>query len=138
MITALDTNILLDILAGEERFAEPSLRAVEQAATSGSLVICDVVYAELSTHFDAQPELDRFLEENSIGVQSLGRPELFYAGRIWKSYRKRGGARTRILADFLIGAHAEMEASQLLSRDRGFYRDCFSSLTVFDPLKDLG
>ncbi|HUI43261.1 MAG TPA: type II toxin-antitoxin system VapC family toxin [Terriglobia bacterium] len=138
MITALDTNILLDILAGDEGFAESSLGAVEQAAASGSLVICDVVYAEISTHFDVQADLERFLDENSIDVQPLGRADLFYAGRIWKKYRASGGTRSRILADFLIGAHAEMQALQLLSRDRGFYRDCFSSLSVFDPRKGRG
>lgn len=133
MITALDTNVLLDILAGDERFQEPSLRAVEQAASRGSLVICDLVYAELSLAFLYQKELDRFLDESSIEVQSLNRSALFQAGLAWKAYRRQGGPRTRVLADFLIGAHADVQCSQLLSRDRGFYRKYFSSLPVVDP-----
>ncbi len=133
MITALDTNVLLDILAGDERLQEPSLRAVERAASAGSLVICDLVYAELSLAFLSQKELDRFLDENSIEVQSLTRSALFRAGVAWKAYRRQGGPRARVLADFLIGAHADAQSSQLLSRARDFYRKYFPSLPVLDP-----
>ena len=133
MITALDTNVLLDILAGDKRFQESSLRAVERAAADGSLVICDLVYAELSLAFLSRNDLDRFLGENFIEVQSLNRSALFQAGLAWKAYRRRGGLRARVLADFLIGAHADAQCSQLLSRNRGFYRKHFSSLPVLDP-----
>jgi predicted nucleic acid-binding protein len=122
MITAVDTNVLLDILEGEERFAPSSLRAVEQAAMAGSLVICDLVYAELSAHFGARRDLERFLDENGISVQSLDRGALFRAGRAWRAYREAGGSRARILPDFFIGAHAESQCTALVSRDRGFYR----------------
>jgi hypothetical protein len=54
MITAVDTNILLDILLPDESFYEASVLALEGAASSGSLVICDLVYAELCIHFLAQ------------------------------------------------------------------------------------
>ena len=133
MITALDTNVLLDILLADDRFCEASMRALEEAATAGSLAMCDLVYAELGVHFPTQRECDRFLDENDIRVESLTRPALFLASRAWRVYRQKGGTRTRILADFLIGAHAQRQASQLLSRDRGFYREHFPSLTLVDP-----
>lgn len=44
-----------------------------------------------------------------------------------------GGSRRRIVADFLIGAHGASVADRLLSRDRGFYRKHFETLTVVDP-----
>jgi predicted nucleic acid-binding protein len=133
MITAVDTNVLLDILQPDERLFSASSRALEQAATLGSLVICDLVYAELCVHFRNQSECDEFLSDSDIRVESLNRAASFAASRAWRAYRQQGGKRTRILADFLIGSHAQIQASCLLSRDRGFYRLLFPSLQVIDP-----
>ena len=57
----------------------------------------------------------------------------FLASRTWRMYRQQGGKRTKILADFLVGAHAQKQATRLLSRDRGFYRKLFPALHLFDP-----
>lgn len=133
MITAIDTNILLDVLVPNEKFCEASVRALEDAATSGALVVCDLVYAELCIYFLSQRECDSFLEGNEIRVESLKREAHFLASRAWHIYRKHGGQRTRILVDFLIGAHAQTQATRLLSRDRGFYRKLFPSLNLLDP-----
>jgi predicted nucleic acid-binding protein len=133
MITAVDTNILLDILVPNERFYEASAGALEDAAEAGSLVISDIVYAELCIHFETQRDCDTFLDGNEIRVQTLTRESHFLASRAWRTYRQHGGKRTRILADFLIGAHAKKQATRLLSRDRGFYRSLFPSLDLDDP-----
>lgn len=133
MITAIDTNILLDILIPNERFYVSSANALQDSASAGSLAICDIVYAELCVHFELRRECDVFLEANEIRVQALTREATFLASRVWRTYRKRGGKRTRILADFLIGAHAHTQATRLLSRDRGFYRQMFPSLALHDP-----
>jgi predicted nucleic acid-binding protein len=133
MITAVDTNILLDILVPNEQFYEVSADALQGAAGEGSLVISDIVYAELCIHFQTQRECDAFLEGNEIRVQALAREAHFLASRAWRTYRQQGGKRTRILADFLIGAHAQKQATRLLSRDRGFYRKLFPSLDLRDP-----
>src|ERR1039457_3835026 len=118
MITALDTNVLLDFLIPNEKFVELSSRAIEEAAGEGSLVICDAVYGELCSHFTTQRECDRFLDESEIRIEPLSRSAHFLASRIWLSYRQQGGRQSRILADFLIGAHAMIQANRLVSRDR--------------------
>ncbi|HWZ42524.1 MAG TPA: PIN domain-containing protein [Candidatus Saccharimonadales bacterium] len=133
MITAIDTNVLLDILVPNQLFCEGAIEAVEDSASSGSLVVCDLVYAELCMHFNARQECDDFLESSEIRVQSFSRETSFQASRAWRTYRQQGGQRTRILADFMIGAHAQIQATRLLSRDRGFYHRLFPSLTVLDP-----
>jgi predicted nucleic acid-binding protein len=137
MITAVDTNILLDILVPNEKFCELSIGAVEASANLGVLVVCDIVYAELSVHFSTQRECDRFLDENEIRIEHLKREALFLASSAWRTYRRQGGTRTRILADFLIGAHAQTQATRLVSRDRGFYRKLFPALHVIDPALQL-
>jgi len=133
VITAVDTNILLDLLIPNEEFAESSMNAVDEAAAQGSLVICDMVYAELCIHFINQRDCDNFLSDNQIRVESLTREAHFAASRVFRTYRRQGGKRDRMLADFLIGSHARQTAGQLLSRDRGFYRKLFPSLPLIDP-----
>ena len=68
------------------------------------------------------------LEFSTLTVEAA-----FEAGAAWKVYRQRGGARTRMVADFLVGAHALCQADRLLTRDRGFYRACFKRLSVVQP-----
>jgi predicted nucleic acid-binding protein len=133
MITAIDTNVLLDLLLPNKEFVDRSTSALEEAGTAGSLAICDIVYAELCVHFPNQWLCDGFLEETGIRMEALNRPAGFLASRVWRAYRSRGGTRNRILADFLIGAHAQVQASRLLSRDRGFYSESFPSLVLMDP-----
>ena len=133
MITAIDTNALLDILVPDPEYFERSLQALEEAANAGSLVVCDLVYAELCVHFQHQTDCDQFLRQNDIRVEALTHEASFLASRLWRTYRQEGGKRTRILTDFLVGAHARVQASQLLSRDRGFYREIFRSLALVDP-----
>ncbi len=133
MITAIDTNVLLDILAPDPEYFERSLQALEEAAQAGSLVVCDLVYAELCVHFQHQTDCDQFLQQNDFRVEPLTRESSFLASRLWRAYRQEGGKRTRILADFLVGAHAQVQASQLLTRDRGFYKEIFRSLPLIDP-----
>ena len=133
MITAIDTSVLLDVLVPDPEYFERSLQALEEAANGGSLVVCDLVYGELCVHFEHQGDCDQFLEQNDVRVEALTREASFLASRLWRSYRHRGGKRTRILTDFLVGAHAQVQASQLLTRDRGFYREIFRSLRLVDP-----
>lgn len=133
MITAIDTNILLDILVPNEDSYEASADALQEAAGEGSLVISDIAYAELCIHFETQRDCDAFLGSNEIRVQALTREAHFLASRAWRTYRQQGGKRTRIPADFLIGAHAQNQAARLLSRDRGFYGKLFPSLDLHDP-----
>lgn len=136
MITAIDTNVLLDVLLPNENFVDRSGKALEVAAEAGSLVICDLVYAELCVAFDSQEQCDEFLADIGVHTAALGRHASFLASRVWRRYRQQGGKRERILADFLIGAHAQVQASRLLTRDRGFYRKMFPSLNLLEPPAD--
>jgi predicted nucleic acid-binding protein len=133
VITAIDTNILFDILVPNEDFYDASAIALQDAADDGSLVISDIVYAELCVYFDTRRECDGFLGSMEIRVQSLTREAHFEASRAIRAYRKQGGKRTRVIADFLIGAHARNQASRLLTRDRGFYRKLFPGVNIVHP-----
>jgi hypothetical protein len=129
LTTAVDSTVLLDLLS------EP-------------------VYSECSPAFPAQEYLEQFLTGAGV-LRVASSPEaLFEAGLAWKVYlgkRPRpltcprcgsandvkcagcGSAiRTRqhLIADFLIGAHASVHADR--TRDRGFYRRYFGSLSIVE------
>ena len=133
MTTALDTNILLDVLNAGAPHQRAAMAAVEEAGLQGTLVISDVVYAELAAGFETREPLEAALELVGVEVVGLGRPAAFTAGRIFAAYRRAGGHRRHILADFLIAAHAVHHADRLLTRDRGFYREYFPDLKLMEP-----
>lgn len=134
MITAVDTNVLLDVLSADPTFAPRSLAALESCAAAGRLVVCEIVYAELAAAFDGDSHrLRAFMRDAEIGLDRSDEATLVEAGRMWRAWRTRGGSRSRLVADFRIAAHALSQAERLLSRDRGFYRDHFAQLTVLDP-----
>jgi len=134
MQTAIDTNILIDVLEADPEFGEISCEALMQASNEGGLLACDVVWAELFTLYHEQEEaLREKLSMMQIEFSPLTQETSEIAARYWHEYRKRAGDRRRIAADFLIGAHAMVQCDRLLSRDRGFYRDYFSSLNLVDP-----
>lgn len=130
MITAVDTNILLDVFLPDEQFAASSANSLKKAYDDGALIICDVVFAELLPQFGDRVELERILRTINVSCSSMDTDIAFLAGRRWGKHRQAGGKRNRIITDFLIGAHAMKKADRFLSRDRGFYRSYFPELKV--------
>ncbi len=94
---------------------------------------CEVVWAEVSAVFPSENDAQEALQTLGVQFSSLGIDASLLAGRLWKDYRQKGGRRERMVADFLIGAHALYHADALLTRDRGFYRSGMPKLKIIDP-----
>lgn len=133
MITAVDTNVLLDVFGADRTFGPRSGDAIRACMREGSLVACDVVWAEVAASFRSADAVEEAMERLGVGFGPLEMGTALAAGAAWAVYRKRGGRRDRVIADFLIGAHAQAVADRLLTRDRGFYRSYFRSLSLIDP-----
>lgn len=135
MITAVDTNVLLDIFGADPTFGPRSKAAIRSCITEGSLVACEVVWVEIAGFFPSPEAARDAMDRLGVGFSSIEIETALVASTFWKKYRGRGGRRDRVVADFLIGAHASLQASRLLTRDRGFYRTYFSTLKVLDSSK---
>ena len=133
MITAIDTNVVLDVVTADARYGLASAEAMRRAASEGSLIACEIVWAELAAAFGPGPQAEATLGRLGIEFSGVARTEAVAAGTAWRTHRNRGGPRERLIGDFLVGAHALGKADRLLTRDRGFYSLCFSGLTVMDP-----
>ena len=128
MTTATDTNILLDVIHRNPLYFPQSTDWLDIAHSRGNVIICPVVYGELVPTFNSKAELDEALEELGVTLSPIDDAIAYEAGRRWQRYRQAGGTRTRMIADFLIGAHALAAADTFLTRDRGFYQTYFPEL----------
>ena len=135
MITALDTNVLLDICLPDPTHGPASREKLKECLAAGAVVVCEVVYAELACAFPSQETLRETLTVLGVSLEPSSEKALWHSAQIWKKAIMRGedAMRRRILADFLIGSHALTHADRLLTRDRGFYRDYFKGLRVLAP-----
>jgi predicted nucleic acid-binding protein len=134
MRTAIDTNILSALWSGEP-LASTVSEVLDQAATDGGLVICAAVYAELLAHPKAKLDfVDDFLSTTGISIdfemgESVWREaSVRFAKYAIRRRASRGGRAKRLLADFIVGAHALLRADRLLTLDRSRYSGDFPDL----------
>jgi len=133
-LTLVDTNVLLDLVTDDPRFADWSIAQLEAASLIGPLLINDVVYAELSVRYDTKEKLDFFVRGIGLKRDPIPEAALFLAGKVFRQYRRSGGTRTGVLPDFFIGAHAAVSGLPLLTRDLGRYRVYFPTVDLITPL----
>ncbi len=136
MKTALDSNILSSLWS-----AEPSASQVRQqlvnARAQGSIVVCAAVYVELGAHPLTSPALvDKLLQEAGVEVDFRFDEEVWRkAAERFATYAKRrresgGTSPKRLLADFLIAAHALVRADRFFTLEASRYRQDFPELKL--------
>ena len=132
MVTAVDTSVLLDVLLNDPQHASGSMAALHRAAAEDSLAICDAALAEIVPVL-AATDIPQFLADWKLAFLPSTQPVAVLAGEMFRVYLDRGGKRGRVVPDFLIASHAQQLADRLLARDRGYYRDYFKQLNLWDP-----
>jgi predicted nucleic acid-binding protein len=129
----VDTNVLVDVLQDDPRWANWSIGQLRAQASIHQLVINPIIYAEMSLSFSTLEGLERTVSRLALEVREIPRPALFLAAKAYAQYRKRGGSKLQVLPDFFIGAHAAVEGWPLLTRDASRFRTYFATLEVVAP-----
>src|ERR1700722_2855133 len=137
MTTAIDTNVIVALWSSDAALSVAAETALEAAFRRGSLVVAAPVFAELiAAPGRSESFVGTLLEENGIVVDwNLNEPIWRAAGRAFQAYaerrrQQRDHGTRRLLADFLIGAHAHIRGYRLLSLDERLYRAAFPTLKI--------
>jgi predicted nucleic acid-binding protein len=129
----IDTNVLLDVLENDLKWAPWSQDQLDAAAATDSLAINPIIYSELSMAFARIEELDTVIEEASLNIEAIPKEAMFLAGKVFLVYRESQGTKHNVLPDFFIGAHAAVMQWPILTRDVGRYRTYFPRVELITP-----
>ena len=135
---AIDSSVLIELLGGDAR-AETAEASLRQALAHGPVVVCDVVLSEVVAGLGYGTELIDTLEGAGIAFSAIEAGSAIRAGEMQRRYKQRLKTEGRAplspktVPDFLIGAHALLQCSGLISRDASFFRDYFKGLKVIVP-----
>jgi predicted nucleic acid-binding protein len=135
---AIDTAVLIDLL-GDTQGAASAERAVRDALTLGPVVACDVVVSEVVAGLGHGSLMVDVLEEAGIAFLPMELRSAVRAGEMQRRYHERLRTQAkyalpnRTAPDFLVGAHALLQCSALITRDGAFFRDYFKGLKIIEP-----
>jgi Predicted nucleic acid-binding protein, contains PIN domain len=137
MTTAIDTNVLVALWDRSSALNKIAQSALDSSMKSGALVVAGPVYSELMAAPGRDERfLDLFLRDTGVAVDwDLDQATWRSAGRAYQVYaadrrQQRDAGPRRILADFLIGAHALRKGFRLLTLDDRIYRKAFPGLSI--------
>lgn len=136
---AIDTSVLIDLL-GEDARADAAELSLRDALAHGPVVLCDVVVSEITAGLGHGAEIMDVVEEMGMIYLPVERKSAIRAGEMQRRYKQRlrtlgksSPAAQRTVPDFIVGAHALLQCSALITRDAGFFRDYFKGLKVIVP-----
>ena len=129
----VDTNVLVDVLEDDPLWADWSIGQLRAQSKIHRLAINPIIYSELSLTFSTVEALDENIADLGLVMIELPRPALFLAGKAFVRYRRQGGAKSNVLSDFFIGAHAAVSGYQLLTRDTRRYSSYFTGVKLIAP-----
>lgn len=129
----VDTNVLVDVLENDPKWVDWSIQQLRNQSKIYQLAINPIIYAELSLTFSSFEALDKIIHNLDLSLFEIPRAALFLAGKAFIRYRREGGTKTNVLADFFIGAHASVLGCSILTRDDKRYRSYFPNISLITP-----
>jgi predicted nucleic acid-binding protein len=135
--TLIDSCVLLDVITGDQQWADWSAAEIAAAVDAGRAVINPLIYAEVSVGYQTIEELEELLPPGDYEREPLPYLAGFAAGKAFVRYRRGGGDKRSPMPDFYIGAHAAIAGYRLLTRDVRRYRTYFPTIEIIAPPSSL-
>ena len=129
----VDSNVPLDVVTQDPVWSAWSASSMKKLARTNQLLINPIIYAELSITFSSITDLETSIGRMQLKMVEIPREAAFHAGKAFVQYRKLGGTKTNVLADFFVGAHALTIGASLLTRDANRYRTYFPGVSLITP-----
>jgi len=130
---AADIEVLAEWLTDGAR-ADAVETSLRQCLGSGKVVVCDAALTRLCAGLRNGADVLAALEETGIHYSALEAKSALRAGEMLRRYRQRNkNGPSRLITDFMIGAHALMQCDGLITFDPAFYRDYFKGLKLIVP-----
>ena len=133
MAAIADSCVLLDVFTEDPLWFGWSSSALAREAERGPIILNATIYAEVSVRFSRIEELEVALPPDVYEYRAISKEAAFLAGKCFHRYRRRGGAKTGVPPDFLIGAHAAVERLPLITRDTRRFREYYPSVELICP-----
>lgn len=132
MRTAIDSSVVILLLRRQPGW-EQWQRLLDKAASEGTLHVSSVVFAECSPGFQSHDDALNAFSSVHIHYDPLSPEAAHLAGQTYIHYRREGGPRRQMIPDFLIAAHAAIQADRFAAIDRGYLRRYFPKLSLLSP-----
>lgn len=133
-LVLVDSNVLLDVITEDPVWGIWASETITQLFDEYKLAINPIIYAEVSIRFSTIDELEEAIPSSFFTKLHVPYEAAFLAGKCYKKYKERGGLKTSVLPDFLIGAHASVSNIKLVTRDISRYKTYFPKLELIAPL----
>ncbi|HEX8384346.1 MAG TPA: type II toxin-antitoxin system VapC family toxin [Sphingomonas sp.] len=129
----LDSNIVIDLIQDEGEWSEWSQSTLARLRLDRMMIVNAVVLAETADRFASVATQMAYMRELGAVHRDIDASAAYRAGLAHRAYRRAGGTRAAILADFLIGGHSSILGATLLTRDRQRFASYFPELSLITP-----
>lgn len=135
----VDSNILIDLFSHDRQWMKWSRDRLAECGTNDQMAINQIVVADVAPQFAQLQSFLDWIATFNLGLLEFDLEAAFCGGSAFNAYRQRRRASLEnaksIIADFLIGGHAQVLGATILTRDPRFYRTYFPAVPLITPDK---
>jgi predicted nucleic acid-binding protein len=138
-VILVDSNILIDLFSHDRKWVEWSKDRLAECDANDRMAINQIVVAEVAPQFAQLQSFLDWIATFNLGLLEFDSEAAYCGGAAFNDYRQRRKVSLEsaksIIADFLIGGHAEVLGATILTRDPRFYRTYFPTVPLITPDK---